>query len=114
MGSEKFEALKTLGYRYITRNMDGELHAWVYKPIRSMTVLAGNEDRIREKYKDANINDVEDEANEDYEYRDGCNVYFCWFTRSDKDNGDRYTAIPLNPNEKEFDKVTWENSPYEI
>ena len=113
MNISKFNALKELGFNYITRDMNGNIAAWKRKPVRSVTVLKGYESSALERFKDANIYDIDPKEDENYSYQDGLNVDFSWFTRSKGDNEDS-SMVHLDKSDKDFDDVTWENSPYAL
>lgn len=111
MNLAKCDALKTLGFKYITRNMNGDICAWKILPIRSLSVIRGYENDAIEKYKGSIINDIEDDMDDSYEYKDGYNVSYCWFIRGREDNAID-SMIHLDKNDRDFENITWENSPY--
>lgn len=116
---EKLQALKTLGFNYVTRDMGGKLIAWMDKPYRVVYCTQEKEKEAREKYgEDAEIEIVKnheelDEAKMDNGY---CKKY-CFFGVPDIDlecKAFGYGHFELYDPYNDFAEIKWENSPVEI
>lgn len=110
----KLKALKTLGFNYITRNMDGKLCAWMVEPQRSIYCTKDKADDARKTYGEDTIIDC-------FESKDECKSRYiigcCSFVFSRKiDYKDLwdYGWLQLYDPNNEFKDITWENSPFEI
>lgn len=110
---EKFQALKTLGFNYLTRDMDGKCQAWVIKPVRIVTILREFLNDYANKFKDADLR-IEEEQDEDDEYVNGYHVYYCSFQCSRGDKGWFYNNYTLDTKDTDFAGILWENEPYEL
>ena len=110
----KIDALKILGYHYITRDIDRRLFAWMDKPIRVVYASKEKEEEIKEKFG-TEINYIEEEylLEDHYEYKDGYNVDLSGFAHTDL-CAPYYARIELDFNDNSFKDITWENSPLEI
>lgn len=110
---EKLLALKTLGFNYITRDMDNRIFAWINKPQRLILCAESKKDEIYKKYgKETILNYITPEnEQEENSIRYGSFV----FSRIEKqiDFWD-YEHFQLRDPDNEFKDITWENSPFEI
>ena len=119
MNLKKCKALKTLGFKYITRDMDGRLVAWMNEPIRSIYCLEEFEENIKNKYgKDVCISVGIECAEDAHEWTNGVYPKMCGFQCSSKDNVDTrmysYGHFEIFELDNEFEEVTWDNSPYKF
>lgn len=111
---EKLKALKTLGFNYITRDMDGVLCAWFVKPQRFIYCSEDRIDEAKEIYgKDAIINYFFTETESDSRYIISC-CSFVFPRKEDCKHLWDYGRFQLYDPKNEFSQITWENSPFNI
>lgn len=108
---EKYQALKNLGFNYLTRDMDRKCQAWAIKPVRVVTILDWYLKEYADRFKGADLR-VETEKDEDDEYVEGYHVYYCSFQCSKEDKGLFYNTYELNTDDKTYEEILWENEPY--
>ena len=119
MNKEKLEALKTLGFEYITRDMDGKLTAWMNRPTRIVTCLEENKEKVIEDYGLETKICIEsiDEYDDLDEWKDGFFTTMSRFNFSEKDFDESIVStghFELLEISNEFVEITWQNSPYKI
>ncbi|WP_097006704.1 hypothetical protein [Lacrimispora amygdalina] len=115
-------ALKELGFRYLTRDMDGRIVAWMNKPNRVVYCLAEIEDQAKDAYGEetfyfnTHLSDYDGE--DDNMIRDGYDTKFCSFSCSKEDDREPHLYstghLELFDKNNDFKLITWENSPVEI
>lgn len=106
---EKLKALKTLGFNYITRSMNGMLMAWDKEPTRYITCQFNKRKDARRKYGEKAR--IDPYGYKDYKEVDGYFTDFCVFVGIDDI---KYRSFELYDSNNEFKGITWENSPFEI
>lgn len=115
--NEKLVALKTLGFNYITRDMDGVLKAWTHKPTRNVVCVIGKSEELRGKFgEETRVEEARSYGKEKEETKDGIYVkhsnFCCW--KCDNTNMWKYQSIFINESNDDFEEITWDNSPFEI
>lgn len=111
MNLTKCKALRVLGFKYITRDMNGNVTAWKSRPVRSLSVTEGYEKQAMMDYPDAVITDIVRQKDKESNYADGYDVEFCWFSRAESDTADD-SILHINKSDEDYKEVTWKNSPY--
>lgn len=108
----KIEALRTLGFKFITRDINGTLTGWVNIPKRVIYCLETMEEYYKKKYPDAIIYTTEkDEDDEEIEWKDGIYLSCTGYERTD--SVDLNTIIHLK-NDNEYNNISWEGGIVEI